>query len=226
MKEAGLLERFADPRLGDDLLWREVRIPRSSRPAPALFLDRDGVIIEERGYISSPQDVALLPGISQLIREARTLGMTVVEITNQAGIARGYFGWFDFLQVENRVTQALAEQGVAIDAVFACPFHPEGQDPYRAACHPWRKPNPGMLLEAASLLNLALSKSVVVGDKSMDLQAASAANLALGIHVLTGHGREHEGASSAISSSDFPVHIVQNASQAAALLREVARLAN
>jgi D-glycero-D-manno-heptose 1,7-bisphosphate phosphatase len=225
MKEAGLLERFADPRLGDDFLWREVRIPKSSRSAPALFLDRDGVIIEERGYISSPQDVALLPGIPQLIREARTLGMVVVEITNQAGIARGYFGWFDFLQVENRVTQALAEQGVGIDAVFACPFHPEGHDPYRVADHPWRKPKPGMLLEAASLLNLALSESVLVGDKSMDLEAASAAKLAMGIHVLTGHGREHESASRAIASPDVPVHIVQNAGQAAVLLREVARLA-
>jgi D-glycero-D-manno-heptose 1,7-bisphosphate phosphatase len=223
MKEASLLERFADARLGSDLLWREVRIPKSLRPAPALFLDRDGVIIEERGYISSPQDVALLPGVPQLIREARTLGMAVVEITNQAGIGRGYFGWIDFLRVENRVTQALAEQGVGVDAVFACPFHPEGQDLYRAD-HPWRKPQPGMLLEASSLLNLALRKSVLVGDKSMDLEAASAAKLAIGIHVLTGHGREHESASRAIASPDFPVHIVPNAGDAAALLRQVARL--
>jgi histidinol phosphatase-like enzyme len=81
-----------------------------------------------------------------------------------------------------------------------------------------------MLLEASSLLNLALRKSVLVGDKSMDLEAASAAKLAIGIHVLTGHGREHESASRAIASPDFPVHIVPNAGDAAALLRQVARL--
>src|SRR5262249_34005806 len=156
-----------------------------------LFLDRDGVIIEEMIYLSDPDAVALLPGIVDLIRTARAHGMAVVEITNQAGIARGYFGWSEFVKVEDRLTQMLAGQGVGVDAVLACPFHSEGMEPYRVEDHIWRKPNPGMLLEAGRLLNLALARSVLVGDKVMDAQAARGAGLACAVHVLTGHGPVH-----------------------------------
>jgi D-glycero-D-manno-heptose 1,7-bisphosphate phosphatase len=147
--------------------------------------------------------------------------MAVVEITNQAGIARSYFGWPDFVRVEERVTQVLAQQGVCVDAVFACPFHPEGQHPYQALDHPWRKPNPGMLLEAGRTMNLALPQSVLVGDKVMDLEAARAAQLAAGVHVLSGHGRAHEAASRAVASREFPVHVVDGAAQAASLLSQI-----
>ena len=165
-------EPFTDPRLGEDLLWREVRIARFPRPAPALFLDRDGVIVEEKLYLSDPRDVELLTGIAHLIRTARTLDMAVVEITNQAGIAHGYFSWSDFVGVENRLTRVLGEQGLAVDAVFACPFHPQGRSPYGKPDHPWRKPNPGTPLEAACLLNLEL-RQLLVGDKVGDLQAVA-----------------------------------------------------
>jgi D-glycero-D-manno-heptose 1,7-bisphosphate phosphatase len=210
---------FTDPRLAEDLLWREVRVERPAHPVPALFLDRDGVIIEEKEYISNPDQVELMPGIPELIRAARALGVVVVEITNQAGIAHGYFGWHEFVQVENRIRQVLAGQGVSVDAVFACPFHPQGKAPYRHANHPWRKPNAGMLLEAAQRLNLNLRQSVLVGDKVADQQAARAAGLAFGVHVLTGHGPAHEAASRAIASKDFPVHIVRRAGEAAPLLK-------
>jgi len=212
-------EPFTDTRLGADLLWRDVRVTRFPRPVPALFIDRDGVIIEEKLYLSNPDDIELLPGAPELIRAAHELGMAVVEITNQAGIAHGYFGWPDFVRVENRLTEILAGHGVAAAAVFACPFHPQGRTPYRDASHPWRKPNPGMLLEAARLMNLALERSVLIGDKVSDLEAGRAAGLALGIHVLTGHGREHEPASAAVASSSFPVRVVAGAGEAAHLLR-------
>jgi len=210
---------FTDTRLGADLLWRDVRIARFPRPVPALFIDRDGVIIEEKLYLSNPDDIELLPGAPELIGAAHELGMAVVEITNQAGIAHGYFGWPDFVRVENRLTEILAGQGVAADAVFACPFHPQGRPPYRDLNHPWRKPNPGMLLEAAQRMNLALERSVLIGDKVSDLEAGRAAGLALGIHVLTGHGREHEPASAAVASDGFPVRVVAGAGEAAPLLR-------
>ena len=216
-------ERFTDGRLGEDLLWREVRIPRFPLPAPALFLDRDGVIVEERLYLSDPRDVELLPGITKLIRAARVLGMPVVEVTNQAGIAHGYFTWADFVRVENELTKVLGEQGVAIDAVFACPYHPDGQPPYGQPHHPWRKPNPGMLLEAARLLNLDLKQSIFVGDKATDLEAARAAGLALGIHMLTGHGRTHEINSRALTTKDFAVHVLTHAGEAASFLAETTR---
>ena len=205
---------FSDPRLGDDLLWRELRIARLPVPVPALFLDRDGVIVEEKIYLSHPRDVRLLPGIVELIRAAKALRMPVVEITNQAGIAHGYFTWSDFVGVENELTRLLGEQGATVDAVFACPYHPEGRPPYGRPGHPWRKPSPGMLLEAARLLNLDLRRSVFVGDTAADLQAARAARLASGMHVLTGHGRKHERACAALDSTDFPVHIVSGAGEA------------
>lgn len=218
MTQPHLSTPFTDPRLGNDLLWRDVRVERFAHPAPALFLDRDGVIIEEMEYISDPGQVELMPGIPELVRAARSLGVAVVEITNQAGIARGYFGWEEFVEVENRVTRVLAGQDVRVDAVFACPFHPQGRFPYQHPNHPWRKPNPGMLLAAAERLNLDLSQSVLVGDKVADQEAARAAGLAFGIHVLTGHGPAHEEASRAAAAKNFPVHVVRRPSEAVRLL--------
>jgi D-glycero-D-manno-heptose 1,7-bisphosphate phosphatase len=218
---AKLVENFTDPRLGSDLLWRDLRVDRFSHPRPTLFLDRDGVIVDEKTYLSDPSQVELLPGIPEVICAARTLGMAVVEITNQAGIAHGYFGWHEFVQVENRITQVLAAAGASIDAIFACPFHPQGIDLYRAPNHPWRKPNPGMLLEAAAMLNLALSHSVLVGDKAVDINAAHTAKLAFGVHVLTGHGRAEEAASCAVAAPDFPVHVVEHADEARRFLMDM-----
>lgn len=226
MPEIGLphsVEPFTDPRLGADLLWRELRVQPFPQPVPALFLDRDGVMVEERIYLSDPRDVKLLPGITELIRAARALAMPVVEITNQAGIAHDYFTWADFVKVENELTRLLGEQGAAVDAIFACPFHPDGRPPYGQPDHPWRKPNPGMLLEAASMLNLDLRRSVLVGDKAIDLQAARSAGLGLGIHVLTGHGRAHETSSRALAANDFAVRIVTHAGEAAPVLLEEMR---
>jgi D-glycero-D-manno-heptose 1,7-bisphosphate phosphatase len=209
---------FNDSRLGSDLLWRDVRVERFPHPVPALFLDRDGVMIEEKNYLAKPEDVELLPGIPELIGAAKRLGMAVVEVTNQAGIGRGYFEWSDFVRVEDRLTNLLAQRGVAIDAVFACPYHPQGSFPYRQADHAWRKPNAGMLLEAAELLNLALNQSVMVGDKELDQLTAKAAKLKYGIHMLTGYGRESESAARAAASQNFPVHVLRSADQAVAIL--------
>jgi len=219
MKAPAQRPSFLDSRLGEDLLWRDWRVDRFSTPAPALFLDRDGVMIEEKEYIRDPKCVELLQGIPELIREASKQGFAVVEITNQAGIARGYLDWPDFVGVEDRLTRLLAEQQVSVDAVLACPFHPEGLYPYRKADHPWRKPNPGMLLEAARWLNLALPQSLIVGDKDSDQQAGRAAKLAFGIHLLTGHGREHEPAARAVSAANYPVHVLDNAAGGLSLLR-------
>ena len=210
--------RFADPRLGDDLLWRDVRVKAFSLPVPALFLDRDGVIIEEKNYISTPEAVELLPGIPELIRAARAAGIAVVEITNQAGIGRGYFGWPEFVAVENRVADLLAARGARLDAVFACPFHASGRVPYRQPGHPWRKPNPGMIQEAARLLNLDLRHSALMGDKAADQEAGRAAGLPYGIHVLTGYGNAEREMSAKVSTPAYTVHVVEQVADAKALL--------
>ncbi len=204
--------------LSPDLLWRDVRIPRFERPAPALFLDRDGVIIEEKRYLSDPAGVQLLPGAVDLIRQAHSLGLAVIEVTNQAGIGRGKYGWPEFAAVEGRLTELLTAARANIDAVFACPFHPDGQGPYRHANHPWRKPNPGMLVEAAALLNLDLAKCMLVGDKASDIEAARAAGLNAAIHVLTGHGRGEAARSRTAAGALFQVWVVPGAGSVLPLL--------
>jgi D-glycero-D-manno-heptose 1,7-bisphosphate phosphatase len=219
---AASAESFRDSRLASDLLWRDLRIERSFAPMPALFLDRDGVMIEEKEYLDDPSEVELLPGVCRLIRAARDLGMAVVQITNQAGIAHGLFDWSDFVRVEDRLTELLASEGEAVDAIFACPFHPEGQHPFRASEHPWRKPKPGMFLEAQRLLNIDPQRSIVVGDKVTDLQGARSAGLAGGVHVLTGHGREHEAASRSLDFGSFPVYVVARADEAIPFLSTAA----
>jgi D-glycero-D-manno-heptose 1,7-bisphosphate phosphatase len=131
---------------------------------PALFLDRDGVVVEEVHFLQRPEDVRLVPGAAQVIAEARHQGIAVVLTTNQSGIARGLFGWEAFAAVQSRLEALM---------VLACPFHPDGEPPYRRE-HPCRKPQPGMLLRAAERLGLDLGTSWVVGDRARDLEARGA----------------------------------------------------
>ena len=217
---------FADSRLGEDLLWREVRIARLPQPMPALFLDRDGVIVEEKLYLGDPRDVRVLPGVAELISVARAFKMPVIEVTNQAGIGHGYFTWSDFLSVERELTLQLSKTATTIDAVFACPFHPKGRPPFGHADHPWRKPNPGMLLEAAHLMNIAIGRSVIVGDNAQDLEAGRAAGAALGIHILTGHGQTYEDRSRSLAGQNFTVRVAGDAAQAASILHQHLHAAN
>jgi D-glycero-D-manno-heptose 1,7-bisphosphate phosphatase len=206
------------PSVGPDLLWRELRVPPFDSPRAALFLDRDGVLIEERNYLSNPEQVVLLPGAAQLISLAHSLQTPVVTITNQAGIGYGKFGWEAFEQVEARVHALLKQQGASVDGVFACPFHEKGQDPYRRAGHPWRKPNPGMLLEAARLLNLALGRSLLVGDKVSDIAAARNAGLPSACIVRTGYGPAQEAEARALEGPGFRVHAIPTLMDAAPFL--------
>lgn len=175
-----------DPPVRDDQICEWQR--RDVSPGlPALFLDRDGVIVEEVNYLHRPEDVALHDGAQQLISAANERGVPVIVVTNQAGIGRGYYGWDDFAAVQRTIDAALAP--AAIDAVFACPFHADSIPPYDIADHPDRKPAPGMLLRAERMLGVDLAASWMVGDTAADVQAAAAAGLAGAVHILTGHGR-------------------------------------
>jgi len=168
--------------------WTRVFSDPSPRPKPCLFLDRDGVIIEDCEYLSDPENVRLLPGIVDLMALARQKDAFIVQVTNQSGVARGYFTDQEFIAVENRLAEKLSSQDVQRDAVYACPYHKDGQPPYQHAAHPWRKPHPGMIYAAAEDLNIDLSKSVIVGDSARDIEAGLQAGLCQGLHVLTGHG--------------------------------------
>ena len=204
----------------DDALGIWVRVPPQAAAAPrqALFLDRDGVIVEDPGYLSSPAGLKLIPGAAALIALANRRGIPVVEATNQAGIGRGYYGWREFAQVEAALADALACEGAAIDAVFACPYHRDGVPPWAHPDHPARKPRPGMLLAAARLLNLDLKCSWIVGDRLADLLAGHSAGLRGGLHVLTGVGASERAAVSQWSPAKFDLLLGNSIADAGALI--------
>jgi D-glycero-D-manno-heptose 1,7-bisphosphate phosphatase len=174
-------------------VWRQGRGDLSwAGGRPALFLDRDGVVVEEVGYLHRVEDVAVIPGAAQFIAEANRRGIPVVVASNQAGIARGYFGWREFHQVQAELYGRLEHAGARVDLTLACPHHPE---------HPDRKPRPGMFRKAAEMAGLDLGRSWVIGDKTSDLEAGRAAGIPAGILVLTGHGPNHRAAALALGDA-------------------------
>ena len=158
-------------------------------PEAALFLDRDGVINVDHGYVHRAQDFDFLPGIFELARAARTLGLRLVVVTNQAGIGRGLYGEADFERLTAWMCERFADEGAPIDAVYHCPTHPTaGIGAYRVDS-PRRKPNPGMILEARDALGLDLDASILLGDKPSDVEAGLAAGVGLNLW-LAGPGAE------------------------------------
>lgn len=153
----------------------------------AVFLDRDGTINEEVGYLDREEKLKILPAAFEAVRLVNQNGFKVVVVSNQSGIARGLFTE-DFVRtINNRIAAAMVENGAVIDRFYYCPHHPsEGLDPYRKICN-CRKPEPGLLLQAAADLNLDLSGSYMIGDHLRDIETARRAG-AKGILVMTGHG--------------------------------------
>lgn len=136
-------------------------------PRKAAFLDRDGTLVEDPGYPDDPARVALLPGAASGLRRLAGAGYALVVATNQSGIARGLYGEEDFRAVQARVEELLAERGVAIDATYHCPHHPDHTGP--CDC---RKPAGGMFERAARELGLDLASSIFVGDHPRDVAYA------------------------------------------------------
>jgi D-glycero-D-manno-heptose 1,7-bisphosphate phosphatase len=152
----------------------------------ALFLDRDGIINVDRGYVHKTADFEFRPGIFELARfwHDETGGLIIVT-TNQSGIGRGYFDENTFAQLTDWMRNRFAAEGAPIARVYHCPFHPEhGVGRYKAD-HPWRKPGPGMFLQAATDFGLDLACCVAVGDQMSDIEAAAAAGIGLSILVQT-----------------------------------------
>lgn len=178
-----------DERLIDGVgLWCERLTSAHASGRPVLFLDRDGVIVEEVGYLARREDVRIVDAAAAAIRRANKLGICVVVVTNQSGIGRGFFGWDDFDRVQHRISELLALKDAHLDLVVACGYHTDGIGELCWADHPWRKPNNGMVMAAASCLKADLSCSLMVGDKVIDLEAARASGVGTGILVRTGHG--------------------------------------
>ncbi len=156
---------------------------------PGVFLDRDGTINEERGYITKVDELTLLPHSAEGIRLLNRLGLKTVVITNQSGVARGLLTE-DRLQEINRYLEGLLrEEGARLDGIYYCPHHPlYGDEKYRKDCY-CRKPNPGMVLRAAAFFLIAPWLSYIIGDKKEDIELALRVG-AKSILVLTGMGRK------------------------------------
>ncbi len=205
--------------LESDGIWCRMHRPAGAGGAtgdPALFLDRDGVVVEEVHFLHRPEDVRLVPGVAAVMVEARQQRIPLVLTTNQSGIARGLFGWEEFAATQSRLESLLAAERAAFDMVLACPFHPDGHPPYRAE-HPCRKPRPGMLLRAAERLGIDLAKSWVVGDRARDLEAGRAAGCAGGLHVLTGYGAGEREDAIGLETRDFDVRLGETVADARSL---------
>lgn len=153
----------------------------------AVFLDRDGTVSEEVGYVNHLSRFKLLPWTAEAIKKLNKAHIKAILVTNQAGVARGYFTEDLIIEVHNKLVGELAKTGAYLDAIYYCPHHPSaGQPPYRANCE-CRKPKPGLLYKAADEHNIDLSRSFMIGDKYTDVELGQRIGVK-GVMVMTGYG--------------------------------------
>lgn len=180
----------ANTFLDEEGVWCQIlRPPAPDRvDGPALFLDRDGVIVDEVHYLHTVDEARVAIGAIDIIRAANTRSIPVIVVTNQAGIGRGIYDWTRFATVQAHILSVLKDADAYVDAVFACPFHSTGKPPYIHPDHPARKPNPGMINRGLSALSITAEQSWIIGDRAGDVLAGRNAGLAGGVHLLCGHG--------------------------------------
>jgi len=175
-----------------------------------VVLDRDGTMIAERHYLSDPEQVELLPGAAEGLRRMVALRLGLIVVTNQSGIARGYFDLERVDAIHQRMRTLLAAEHVLLDGIYVCPHGPDDD----CAC---RKPRAGLLLEAAAKFNFEPRECFVVGDKPCDIELGQGVG-ATTILVRTGYGREYESAGQL-----RPDHIVDDLCAAAELIAALTR---
>ncbi len=209
----------------DPGLWSWVAPhPARREGRPALFVDRDGVLVADTDFLSRPEEVVLLSGAAQTLASFNAADIPVIVVTNQSGVSRGYFTWEAVADVEAEVRRQLAEGGAHLDATFACGYHTDGDGRLALRDHEWRKPRPGMLVAAAALLGVSLQTSWVVGDRARDLEAGRAAGVAGGVHVRTGYGDRERDASGALARPGFDVRFAEDVRGAQFLVEPMIRL--
>ena len=155
---------------------------------PAVFFDRDGTLNRDVGYVTHLDVYELLPRAAAAVRKVNEAGWLAILITNQAGVARGYFSESMIEKVHRKLRDELGGKGARLDAIYYCPYVPNGDVPAYALDSKMRKPYPGMILKAAEEHGVDLEKSVMLGDKYSDLEAGWRAGCKSGL-VLTGYGR-------------------------------------
>lgn len=200
--------------LTEAAIWLELRMAPLESPRPALFLDRDGVIVRDTGFLSDPSSVALIPNIASLIRRANDAQIPVLVVTNQSGIDRRLFGWPEFYAVESRILALLSQEGAVTNATAACPFHPDHTPGYGPDQARWRKPEPEMISALGKKLNIDLSQSWLIGDRPRDLDAARKAGLAGGFLLVDPSDPEAESYKRSLPSTGFSVECGNSIAQA------------
>lgn len=173
----------------------------------AVFLDRDGVINKDHGYVHQVDDFEYIDGVFEACLALKAMGYLLVVVTNQSGIARGMFSEDDFHSLTEWMDWNFADKGVELDGIYYCPHHPEkGLGDYKQDCD-CRKPKPGMILSAAQFLKIDLSQSVMVGDKADDMRAAISAGVATSILVRSGKAVDDAGIELATTVLDSIVQV-------------------
>jgi len=177
---------------------------------PGVFLDRDGVINIDHGYVHRQQDFVFVDGVFELCRAAKQRALPLLVVTNQAGIGRGYYGEEDFWSLTRWMVDVFAREGVVIDQVYFCPTHPEhGVGAYKVDSE-FRKPGPGMILQGAMDHDVALERAMLVGDKESDIQAGMRAGVGCNVLYRPSGGQE--------SRRTDAHHVVSDLREAIALL--------
>ena len=159
---------------------------------PALFLDRDGVINQEKEYLHQKEHFQFIDGVLETCQEMLLRGYKLIVITNQSGIARGYYSEQQFLELSQWMSQQFAAAGAPLAGIYHCPHHPDGKiEQYTMSCD-CRKPMPGMILQAAKDHRINLQQSILVGDKISDVHAGKAAGIKCNLLVNSGHRLSQE----------------------------------
>ena len=184
--------------------------------SPAIFLDRDGTLIADVGYVRHPDDVRLLPGAADALKRFRDLGFRLVVVSNQSGVARGLFTDHQLQEIHQRLEQVLASDGVRLDAAYYCPYLPGPEavvEMYRRDSE-LRKPRPGMLLKAAQEHDLDLAGSWMIGDSPRDVEAGRRAGCRTILLSANGHGRDGAISMTPPPGVDPSTPVVHNLSEA------------
>jgi D-glycero-D-manno-heptose 1,7-bisphosphate phosphatase len=198
-------------------LWSEIS-SSDFEGRPALFLDRDGVIVEDTHYLGRAEDMRMLTGAAEAVARCNRLGIPVVLVSNQSGIGRGLYDWQGFDAVQTALAAALTNDGAGLDAVFACAHHADGNAPLNIADHPWRKPNPGMIAAAGERMKLDLPRSWIIGDRAADIAAGCAAGLEGGILLSSRKDDPERLLASVPKTGHFVIDISTSLAEAVSLL--------
>ncbi|MHC4226886.1 MAG: D-glycero-alpha-D-manno-heptose-1,7-bisphosphate 7-phosphatase, partial [Planctomycetota bacterium] len=192
-------------------------------PDKAIFLDRDNTLVEDPGYISDPDQVKLLDGVAEALVELKALGYKLIVVTNQSAVARGIITEEVLAEIHERLRQLLIEKNAFLDGIYYCPYHPEGVVAKYRKKSEYRKPNPGMLLEAADDMDIDLGQSWCIGNNLSDVEAGLRAGCKT---MLIDTPSSHKESSSSMSlASATPDYKAVNIKEAVNIIKKYMRSA-